>query len=74
MPSSPNSFSITAIRWPWCSLRMRLSSVVLPAPRKPVRIVTGTMLASRHLALPQGTASPHSAQRPLTVSSTASER
>jgi hypothetical protein len=25
---------------------MRLSSVVLPLPRKPVRIVTGTMFAS----------------------------
>src|SRR5256885_1844632 len=45
-PTSPNSFSITAMRWPWSSLRMRLSSVVLPAPRKPVRIVTGTMLFS----------------------------
>src|SRR5687767_6103893 len=45
-PLSPNSFSITAMRWPWSSLRMRLSSVVLPLPRKPVRIVTGTMLLS----------------------------
>ena len=35
-------FSITAIRLPCCSVRMRLSSVVLPAPRKPVRMVTGT--------------------------------
>src|SRR5207302_1355370 len=46
IPTSPNSFSITAMRWPWSSLRMRLSSVVLPLPRKPVRIVTGTMSAS----------------------------
>src|SRR6185503_12917379 len=44
-PTSPNSFSITAMRWPWSSLRIRFSSVVLPAPRKPVRIVTGTMLS-----------------------------
>ena len=42
-PTSPNSFSITAIFLPWSSLRMRLSSVVLPAPRKPVRMVTGTI-------------------------------
>ena len=40
-PVSPNSFSITAIFWPCSSLRMRLSRVVLPAPRKPVRMVTG---------------------------------
>src|SRR5207302_6617907 len=46
IPTSPNSFSIPAMRWPWSSLRMRLSSVVLPLPRKPVRIVTGTMSAS----------------------------
>src|SRR5688500_90017 len=51
-PLSPNSFSITAMRWPWSSLRMRLSSVVLPLPRKPVRIVTGTMLVSCIRALP----------------------
>src|SRR5687767_2521823 len=38
---SPNSFSITAMRWPCFCVRMWLSSVVLPAPRKPVRIVTG---------------------------------
>ena len=41
MFSSPNSFSITAIFWPCASLRMRLSSVVLPEPRKPVRMVAG---------------------------------
>src|SRR2546422_672526 len=45
-PTSPNSFSITAMRWPWSSLRMRLSSVVFPLPRKPVRMVTGTMFCS----------------------------
>src|SRR5262245_15972957 len=45
-PISPNSFSITAMRWPWSSLRIRLSSVVLPLPRNPVRMVTGTMLVS----------------------------
>lgn len=44
MFSSPNSFSITAIFMPWCSFRMRLSSVVLPLPRKPVRMVTGIIL------------------------------
>src|SRR5437016_134544 len=45
-PTSPNSFSITAMRWPWSSRRMRLSSVVFPLPRKPVRMVTGTMFCS----------------------------
>src|SRR5262245_26556168 len=45
-PLSPNSFSITAMRWPWSSLRMRLSRVVFPAPRNPVRMVTGTMFLS----------------------------
>src|SRR5712692_108231 len=42
-PASPNSFSITAMRWPCRSLRTRLMSVVLPLPRKPVSMVTGTM-------------------------------
>ena len=42
MPISPNSFSITAMRLPCCSVRMWLSSVVLPEPRKPVKTVTGT--------------------------------
>lgn len=41
MFSSPNSFSITAIFWPWASDSRRLSSVVLPEPRKPVRMVAG---------------------------------
>ena len=33
MPTSPNSFTITANRLPWVSERMRLSSVVFPEPR-----------------------------------------
>jgi hypothetical protein len=33
MPISPNSLTITAYLRPWFSLKMRLSSVVLPAPR-----------------------------------------
>src|SRR6218665_612834 len=41
MSSSPNSFSITAIFWPWASVSTRLSRVVLPEPRKPVRMVAG---------------------------------
>ena len=41
MPTSPNSFSITAMRLPCSSLKIRFSRVVLPEPRKPVRIVTG---------------------------------
>mmetsp|Transcript_14003 Transcript_14003/g.41731 ORF Transcript_14003/g.41731 Transcript_14003/m.41731 type:complete len:259 (-) Transcript_14003:56-832(-) len=46
MPTSPNSFSITAIFLPCFALRMWFSSVVLPLPRKPVRIVTGTLSPS----------------------------
>ena len=41
-PTSPNSFSITAMRLPWFSERMRLRRVVLPDPRNPVSTVTGT--------------------------------
>jgi hypothetical protein len=41
MFSSPNSFSMTAIFWPCDSVSTRLSSVVLPLPRKPVRMVAG---------------------------------
>src|SRR5262245_33342851 len=37
----PKSFTNTATRRPWLPLRMRLSSVVLPAPRKPVSTVSG---------------------------------
>mmetsp|Transcript_4334 Transcript_4334/g.9889 ORF Transcript_4334/g.9889 Transcript_4334/m.9889 type:complete len:218 (+) Transcript_4334:512-1165(+) len=43
MPTSPNSFSITAMRLPWFSLRILFSKVVLPLPRKPVITVTGTL-------------------------------
>ena len=35
---APNSFSITAMSLPWSPLRMWLTSVVLPEPRKPVTI------------------------------------
>ena len=41
MFSSPNSFSMMAIFWPWASVKTRLSKVVLPAPKKPVRMVAG---------------------------------
>ena len=37
IPTSPNSFSITANFLPCCCVRMWLSNVVLPEPRKPVR-------------------------------------
>mmetsp|Transcript_3402 Transcript_3402/g.8321 ORF Transcript_3402/g.8321 Transcript_3402/m.8321 type:complete len:218 (+) Transcript_3402:503-1156(+) len=43
MPTSPNSFSITAIFLPCCAVRMWFNNVVLPEPRKPVKIVTGTL-------------------------------
>src|SRR6516164_801563 len=40
MPTSPNSLTITATRRPCSAVRIRLSNVVLPEPRKPVRIMT----------------------------------
>ena len=46
MPISPNSFSITAILRPCFSRRIWFSSVVLPAPRKPVSTVTGIFWTS----------------------------
>lgn len=43
MLPSPNSFSMTAIRRLCClDVSMFLRRVVLPEPRKPVRMVTGT--------------------------------
>ena len=42
-PTSPNSFSMIAIFLPWLAVKMWLSSVVLPEPRKPVSTVTGTL-------------------------------
>ena len=41
-PTSPNSFSMTAMRLPCFAVRMWFSSVVFPEPRKPVSTVTGT--------------------------------
>src|SRR6202011_3529220 len=40
-PASPNSLTITAIRRPFAWVSSERSSVVLPAPRKPVSTVTG---------------------------------
>mmetsp|Transcript_83195 Transcript_83195/g.233085 ORF Transcript_83195/g.233085 Transcript_83195/m.233085 type:complete len:313 (+) Transcript_83195:457-1395(+) len=45
MPTSPNSFSMTAMRLPWFSFRIRFSRVVLPLPKKPVITVTGIFSA-----------------------------
>mmetsp|Transcript_37632 Transcript_37632/g.119669 ORF Transcript_37632/g.119669 Transcript_37632/m.119669 type:complete len:295 (-) Transcript_37632:7-891(-) len=42
MPTSPNSFSMTAIRLPWFFSRIWFSNVVFPLPRKPVSTETGT--------------------------------
>mmetsp|Transcript_9986 Transcript_9986/g.20210 ORF Transcript_9986/g.20210 Transcript_9986/m.20210 type:complete len:257 (-) Transcript_9986:43-813(-) len=50
MPISPYSFSITATRRLWSSVSTRLSSVVLPLPRKPVTTVTGTRGSSKGTA------------------------
>src|SRR3954453_11738659 len=41
MPTSPNSLTITAMRRPWSAVRIRLRSVVFPAPRNPLRMMTG---------------------------------
>mmetsp|Transcript_67804 Transcript_67804/g.189270 ORF Transcript_67804/g.189270 Transcript_67804/m.189270 type:complete len:239 (+) Transcript_67804:799-1515(+) len=46
MPTSPNSFSMTAIFFPCVAVRIWLRSVVLPLPRKPVITVTGTRRSS----------------------------
>ena len=43
IPSSPNSLTITAYFLPCRSVSIRLRRVVFPAPRKPVRTVTGTL-------------------------------
>src|SRR6516164_10707167 len=45
MPTSPNSLTITATRRPCSAVRMRLSNVVLPEPRKPVRIMTEALVS-----------------------------
>mmetsp|Transcript_1792 Transcript_1792/g.7464 ORF Transcript_1792/g.7464 Transcript_1792/m.7464 type:complete len:203 (+) Transcript_1792:528-1136(+) len=45
-PTSPNSFSMMAMRLPCLAVRMWLTSVVFPAPRKPVMIVTGVLSLS----------------------------
>mmetsp|Transcript_4432 Transcript_4432/g.11157 ORF Transcript_4432/g.11157 Transcript_4432/m.11157 type:complete len:222 (+) Transcript_4432:587-1252(+) len=51
----PNSFCTTATRCPCFKLpRTKLRNVVLPAPRKPVRIVTGTGPARVLALLAQG--------------------
>jgi hypothetical protein len=41
IPTSPNSFSITANFMPWSSERIRFRSVVFPDPRNPVISVIG---------------------------------
>src|SRR5262249_32910332 len=53
-PASPNSFSITAMRCPCCSLRMRLTRVVFPLPRTPVSMVTGTMFSCTATSISPG--------------------
>src|SRR3984885_639916 len=56
MPISPNSLTMTAYFLPWFSDRMRLSSVVLPAPRYPVSTVTGIFEdVSSDMITPEGT-------------------
>ena len=45
MEMAPNSFSMTTTRFPWSPVRMRLTRVVLPLPRKPLMIVIGIRAA-----------------------------
>src|SRR5439155_26482543 len=42
MPSHPNSLTISAVPFPSGESRKRRTSVVFPAPRNPVTIVTGS--------------------------------
>mmetsp|Transcript_10004 Transcript_10004/g.36345 ORF Transcript_10004/g.36345 Transcript_10004/m.36345 type:complete len:214 (+) Transcript_10004:703-1344(+) len=46
MDTAPNSFSMTAMSFPWSPFRMWFTRVVFPAPRNPVTIVTGSFSAS----------------------------
>mmetsp|Transcript_636 Transcript_636/g.2104 ORF Transcript_636/g.2104 Transcript_636/m.2104 type:complete len:325 (+) Transcript_636:625-1599(+) len=46
IPTSPNSFSMTAIFLPCVAVRMWFSRVVLPDPRNPVSTVTGTRVSA----------------------------
>ena len=46
--SSPSSFSMTSSFLPCSSLSIRLSSVDLPAPKKPVTTVTGSRRSAVH--------------------------
>ena len=50
MPAAPNSFTTTAVPCPSGAARKRLSSVVLPAPRKPVSTVTGSLAPRARLS------------------------
>ena len=52
MPSEPNSLTISAVPRPSGVSRKRRTSVVLPAPRKPVTIVTGSRDAALALLPP----------------------
>src|ERR1700739_854215 len=58
IPTAPNSLTITAVPCPSGEARKRRSSVVLPAPRKPVTTVTGIRAPrSRFNCRPNGPAS-----------------
>ena len=58
MPTAPNSLTMTAVPCPSGVARKRRTSVVLPAPRKPVTIVTGIRAPrSRFCRRPNGPAS-----------------
>mmetsp|Transcript_86844 Transcript_86844/g.137034 ORF Transcript_86844/g.137034 Transcript_86844/m.137034 type:complete len:223 (+) Transcript_86844:663-1331(+) len=55
MPTSPNSFSMTAILLPWLTWRMWFNSVVFPLPKNPVSTETGTLLSSSGLRVVSST-------------------
>src|SRR6516225_5856844 len=51
MPTSPNSLTITAIGASVWRVKILLSSVVFPAPRKPVRTVHRTFATTSSVAV-----------------------
>ena len=68
MSTEPNSFSMTQTRTPCFSVRMWLISVVLPAPKKPVITVIGSLSLSSISSMNSSSA------KPITAGSSASWR
>mmetsp|Transcript_99058 Transcript_99058/g.174757 ORF Transcript_99058/g.174757 Transcript_99058/m.174757 type:complete len:238 (-) Transcript_99058:398-1111(-) len=69
MPTSPNSFSMTASRLPWFSFSIRFKSVVFPEPKNPVSTVTGTLLGFATLPEASSSAFAFLAEMPASAAS-----